>query len=194
VHVVLRTIPAVGGLRCKPVFQAIRAATQCAAKRADFRIVQLSIQRTHVHMLVEADDKRALARGMQGFQISAAKHINAMLSRGKPPRRGAVFSDRYHATIITSPRQARHALTYVLCNWRKHGEDRDARLAMWKIDVFSSATAFKHWAECDGRPQLPASYELLEVRPPCTWLLQRGWKLHGETISCHAVPTSAPRA
>jgi hypothetical protein len=27
-----------------------------------------------------------------------------------------VFPDRYHAEIITSPRQARHALSYVLSN------------------------------------------------------------------------------
>jgi putative transposase len=172
----------------------------CAGKRADFRIVQISIQRSHVHMLVEADDKRALARGMQGFQISAAKHINAMLGHGRhgrhgrperpgPRRRGPVFSDRYHATIITSPRQARHALAYVLCNWRKHREDRDARLAVWQIDVFSSAIDFAGWAE--HRPELPASYERLHVIPPQTWLLQRGWKLHGTTISCFEVPARA---
>jgi hypothetical protein len=71
-----------------------------------------------VHLLVEADDKDALASGMQGFQISAAKHLNAALSRGKPGqrRRGSVFPDRYHAEIITSPRQARHAIAYVLLN------------------------------------------------------------------------------
>jgi hypothetical protein len=192
VHVVLRTIPAVGGLRCKRIFQAIRLATLCAKKRENFRIVQISIQRTHVHMLVEASDKHALARGMQGFQISAAKHVNTMLSKGQPGprRRGSVFSDRYHATIITSPRQARHALAYVMCNWRKHGEDRDARLAMWKLDVFSSAAEFKDWADCDGHPQLPASYAPLKVIPPQTWLLQRGWKLRGETISCFEVPSA----
>src|SRR5205814_9644640 len=94
------------------------------ARRCDFRIVHLSIQRTHLHLLVEADDKAALASGMQGFQISAAKQLNAAISRGKPQRRrGTVFPDRYHAEIITSPRQARHSLAYVLANWRKHRED-----------------------------------------------------------------------
>jgi len=41
---------------------------------------------------------------MQGFQISAAKHLNAAISKGKPGprRRGTVFPDRYHAEIITS--------------------------------------------------------------------------------------------
>jgi hypothetical protein len=43
-----------------------------------------SAQRTHLHLLVEAKDKEALAAGMQGFQISAAKHLNAAISKGKP--------------------------------------------------------------------------------------------------------------
>ena len=105
VHVVLRVVGAVGSLRRRCVYQAIREATLTTALREDFRIVQLSLQRTHVHLLVEADDKAALARGMQGFQISAAKHLNAAISKGKPGprRRGVVFPDRYHAEIITSP-------------------------------------------------------------------------------------------
>src|SRR5215510_12738188 len=98
VHVVLRTVGAVGNLRRRCVYQAVREATLTTALRENFRIVHLSIQRTHVHLLVEADDKEALARGMQGFQISAAKHLNAAISKGKPGprRRGAVFPDRYH--------------------------------------------------------------------------------------------------
>ena len=73
VHVVLRVAPAIGSLRRHVTYRAIRAATITAAKRTDFRIVHLSLQRTHVHMIVEADHETALAKGMQGFQISAAK-------------------------------------------------------------------------------------------------------------------------
>src|SRR5436190_681916 len=126
VHVVLRVISAVGNLRRRRVYQAIREATLTTARRENFPIVHLSIQRNHLHLLVEADHKQALASGMQGFQISAAKHLNAAISKGKPGprRRGTVFPDRYHAEIITSPRQARHALNYVLNNWHKHKEDR----------------------------------------------------------------------
>ena len=86
--------------------------------------MQLSIQHNHIHMLVEADDKHALATGMKGFQISAAKHLNAAISKGKPGprRRGTVFPDRYHAEIITTPTQARHALSYVQVNRSIHEE------------------------------------------------------------------------
>src|SRR5439155_1242264 len=118
VHVVLRVVPAVGNLRRRSTYKAVREATLTTAVRDDFRIVHLSIQRNHLHLLVEADHKGALASGMQGFQISAAKHLNAAISKGRPGprRRGSVFPDRYHAEIITTPTQARHALNYVIIN------------------------------------------------------------------------------
>jgi hypothetical protein len=196
VHVVLRAIPVVGNLRRRKLYHAIRWATLCVGKRENFRIVHLSIQRTHIHLLVEAADKTALARGMQGFQISAAKLINAALHAGKPGprRRGTVFPDRYHATIIKSPRQARHALSYVLNNWRKHGEDRNARLADWKIDWFSSAISFPWWTEYGDSQFMwrgPPGYEQLWCYRPRTWLLDEGWKIYGATISSYEVPSAA---
>jgi REP element-mobilizing transposase RayT len=78
-YVVMRVAPGVGSLRRRKMYQALREATITAAMRERFRIVHISLQRTHVHMLVEADHKAALARGMQGFLISAARHINTAL-------------------------------------------------------------------------------------------------------------------
>jgi REP element-mobilizing transposase RayT len=194
VHVTLRAVDAVGSLRRRCVYHAIREATITTAQREGFRIVHLSIQRTHVHLLVEAKDKVALARGMQGFQISAAKQLNRAISKGRPGprRRGSVFPDRYHATIITSPTQARHTLAYLLGNWRKHGEDRAAPMNEWKIDWFSSAAMFPDWAEYgDDEWALwrgPSSYDPLLVFKPQTWLLLEGWKKAG-SISCREVPS-----
>jgi REP element-mobilizing transposase RayT len=194
VHVTLRVIGAVGNLRRRCVYQAVREATLTTARREDFRIVHLSIQRTHIHLLVEADDKAALAVGMKGFQISAAKHLNAAISKDKPGprRRGAVFPDRYHAQIITSPRQARHTLMYCLNNFRKHQEDPRAPMSGWTIDWFSSAVMFPGWVEYGDEPFLwrgPATYDPLVVYQPRTWLLRAGWKQAGE-ISCREVPSA----
>jgi len=194
VHVVLRVIRAVGNLRRRCIYRAIREATLTTARREDFRIVHLSIQRTHVHLLVEANNKGALASGMQGFQISAAKHLNAAISKGKPGprRRGTVFPDRYHAEIITSPRQARYALAYVMQNWRKHKEDRVAPMSTWTIDWFSSAVMFPGWVEYGEQAFLwrgPETYDPLVVYQPKTWLLREGWKKAG-SISCHEVPSA----
>ena len=196
VHVVLRVVDEVNGLRRRRTYRAIREATLTTARREDFRIVHLSIQRTHLHLIVEADDKAALASGMQGFQISAAKHLNAAISKGKPGRRrrGPVFPDRYHAEIITSPRQARHTLSYVVNNWRKHQEDRVAPMSSWTIDWFSTAIQFPGWAEYGDQPVLwrgPETYDPLVVYQPTTWLLREGYKRGGPPISYCEIP-SAP--
>jgi len=149
-----------------------------------------------VHLLVEADHKEALSAGLQGFQISAAKHLNAAISKGRPGprRRGTVFPDRYYAEIITSPTQARHALSYLLSNWRKHNEDRVAPFSTWKIDWFSSAMMFPDWSEYgDDEVFLwcgPPAYEPLQVFRPRTWLLAEGWKKISLTISCYEVPSA----
>ena len=193
-HVVLRIVGAVGSLRRRLAYHAIREATIVAAQREDFRIVHVSLQRTHIHLLVEADHRRALSRGMQSFQISAAKHLNRMISKGKPGprRRGRVFSDRYHAEIIDSPRRARRALSYVLNNWRKHAEDRDPRVGGWAFDWFSSGWSFPDWAELIDDPMFhpsPPTYEPLIVRRPTTWLLRTGWKRHG-LISYREIPST----
>src|SRR5262245_49960396 len=195
VHIVLRVIKDVGNLRRRFTYKAIREATLTTVLREDFRIVHLSIQRTHLHLIVEADHKAALAVGMQGFQISAAKHLNAALSRGKPGprRRGTVFPDRYHAEVITSPRQARHTLSYVMNNWRKHNEDLAAPMNTWTIDWYSSAIHFAGWAEYGDQAFLwrgPAPYDPLVVYQPRTWLLRVGWLKAGGLISCRDVPSA----
>jgi REP element-mobilizing transposase RayT len=196
VHVVLRVTREIGSLRRRRIYHAIRQATLTTARREDFRIVHISIQRTHVHLLVEADDKQALSSGMQGFQISAAKHLNAALGKDRDgaPRRGTVFPDRYHAKAITSPRQARHTLSYVLNNWRKHEEDRREVTIGWTIDWFSSGVMFPGWLEYGDEAFLwrgPPTYDPLLVFQPRTWLLRAGWKKAGE-ISCYEVPSTGP--
>ena len=193
VHVTLRVVPELGNLRKRKVWKALRWATICAAKREDFRIVQASLQRTHVHLIVEADNKVALSRGMQGFQISAAKLINAAISEKRAVRRrGRVFADRFHQEIIQTPRQARHALSYVLNNWRKHGEDRAEFARRWLVDPFSTGIQFQGWKELEHHDVMwrpPETYEGLIVWLPRTWLLSVGWRRHG-LIRCAEVPSA----
>ncbi|HEY0478348.1 MAG TPA: transposase [Kofleriaceae bacterium] len=190
-HVVMRVGPAVGSLRRRKMYKALRDATITAALRERFRIVHISLQRTHVHMLVEADHKAALARGMQGFLISAARNINTALGDGQRRRRGKVFADRYHVEVITTPTRARHAIGYVLSNWRKHGEDRQGAASTWLVDPFSSGILFPDWQELKDKAlmwPIRETYDPLVVRRPRTWLLAEGWKLAG-AISARSVPS-----
>jgi REP element-mobilizing transposase RayT len=195
-HITLRLCAEIGNLRRDAIYNAVRAASEVAARRGRIRIVQISIQRTHVHLIVEATSKTELSAGMQGFEISLARNINTVLGERYRRRRGRVFADRYHTVVISSPKQARHVLVYVMNNWRKHGEDREGVARGWVLDRFSSGCSFVDWQELEGGAPnwaLPAGYEPLVVTPPRTWYLRAGWKLHGP-ISAHAVPGPGDRA
>jgi len=193
VHIVLRALAVIGSLRKRDIYQAIRWATITAAKHEGFRIIHVSLQRNHVHMLVEAANKQALSRGMQAFQISAAKMINAAISKkAVERRRGTVFPDRYHQEIITTPRQARHALAYVLNNWRKHREDRGQLEKTWLVDPFSTGVLFSGWKELADRYVMwkwRETYQPMIVWLPKTWLLSEGWRRYG-LIGCDEVPSA----
>jgi REP element-mobilizing transposase RayT len=190
-HVVLRVVDAVGTLRRRKMYQAMREATIVAAIRERIRIVHISLQRNHVHLLVEAESKLALTRGMQGFMISAARSINTMLGESRHRRRrGRVFADRYFAEAITSPRQARHALSYIN-NWRKHREDQEGLARSWLVDPFSSGVSFPDWKELNDKAfmwPIRETYDPLFVRRPESWVLREGWKRPGP-ISVWDVPS-----
>ncbi|HEY4243425.1 MAG TPA: transposase [Kofleriaceae bacterium] len=160
VHVTLRVVPLAESLRTRDLYRAIRAATFVVGRTQAMTVVHASVQSNHIHMLVEAPDQRVLARGMQSFQISAAKQINRALRRN-----GRVFADRYHAHVLKTPREARNATIYVLNNWRKHGVQTDTL-----IDPFSSADCFDGWRE--GAWERDAKWRL-GVSPPRSWLLRK---------------------
>ena len=192
VHVTLRVLAEVGWLRRRDAFHAVRRAlARIAANHHAFRIVHISIQGTHLHVLCEAADKSALARGLQGFQVSAAKALNAAVTkRTGVRRRGTVFSDRYHAEPISSVRQARHALSYVLNNWRRHAQDR-GRVGLFggRVDPFSSGVVFAGWRDALATWGWPADDELLPVCRAQTWLLAESWK-RASPIGAFEVPGS----
>ncbi|HSN29569.1 MAG TPA: transposase [Kofleriaceae bacterium] len=182
VHVTLRVVDALSGLRDRDAYHAVRRAMwRVYEKRRDCRIAGVSVQGTHIHLLVEAESAQALSRGMQGLQISAARHLNRAYAKRNglaQARRGQVFADRYNEEVIDNPRQARHAWSYVLNNWRKHGEQRRAAVRSFDIDPFASGLAFDGWTEPIDEPW-PASYEPLPVHAPRTWLLATGWRRYG---------------
>ena len=160
-------------LRRLSVYKAVRGALCVVLAREGFRVVHVSIQRTHLHLIVEADDQMKLSRGMQALLISAARRINACMRS-----RGTVFPDGYHERIIRSPKQCRNAIAYVLNNFRRHGEDRGRT---WLVDPWSSAVNFDGWRELAGASALfgvPDWYERLPTSRPRTWLLSAGWTKH----------------
>ncbi len=101
--------------------------------------------------------------------------MNSALSRS-----GKLFTDRYHARYLKTPREVRNALRYVLLN-RKH-HDAEKKFAKFWIDPYSSAAWFDGWADFI-RADAPWKRELLARDAPTAkatvWLLTTGWKRHG---------------
>ena len=190
-HVTSRVVADLGSLRKRDLYHAIREATIAVFEHEGFHLVHASIQANHLHLLVEAEHKDRLSSGMKAFLVSCAKRINRALYRRTGQRRkGTVFADRYHARPLTTPRAVRHAIAYVLNNFRRHGEDRAPIAAGWKVDPFSTGVFFNGWAELGDSPFLyipRRSYLGLLTWLPKTWLLRVGWKRAGP-ISVHEVP------
>jgi REP element-mobilizing transposase RayT len=183
VHATLRIVRQLGNLRTKLRLKALKDALRAThASRGGFRVVHFSLQSDHLHLLVEAEDKPALWRGIRALEIRLARRLNRLAARS-----GRVFADRYHARALKTPNEVRNAISYVLLNARHHAS-RPLRHA-W-LDPCSSAASFDGWS----RPStLPPDY--VDDDPArCTvssetWLLQSGWRVKG-AISPAAVPGS----
>lgn len=189
-HVTLRVLGEVGHLRKRFIWRAIRTALLRTAARTDFGIVHMSVQGNHIHLVCEANNKDALSSGVKGFEISAAKHINSELGVGKRRRKGQVFADRYHVRAMSSIRQTRNCVSYVLNNWRHHNGERGPALFDGKLDPYSSAIWFPLWKErTTPTIHIPAGYEPPPVTRPTTWLLREGLK-RAPPISVWEVPGS----
>src|SRR5262245_28110545 len=142
-HVTLRATDTVRCLRAARVFPAVRRGLAAASHRG-FRIIHFSVQNDHIHLLIEAEDGARLSRGMRGLTIRLARAVNRALGR-----RGAVWGDRYHVRTLATPRAVRHALVYVLMNFKKH------QTAVGEVDPCSSAAWFDGWrAEVGTREPL----------------------------------------
>ena len=104
------------GLRRRVVLRQLREALQAGGVRANFRLVHYSVQGNHLHLVVEAHDKLALSRGMQGLAIRIARAVNRAAGR-----KGQVFADHYFARELKTPAEVRRAVRYVLDNHLHHG-------------------------------------------------------------------------
>jgi REP element-mobilizing transposase RayT len=86
-------------LREESLFLAICRALSRTV-RSWFRVVQFSVQVDHVHLIVEADDRLSLSRGMTGLSVRVARAFNRVIGR-----RGFVWSERFHSRALKTPRE-----------------------------------------------------------------------------------------
>ena len=176
VHATLRVLAGIPNLRRAKLMTVIESALCAGCDRFGMRIVHYSVQPNHLHLIAEATDARALARGLQGLTIRLAKRLNKQLARN-----GKFFADRYHARILKTPTEVRNAIRYVLQNTRKHALERGELRPSGAIDPCSSARFFDGYADRD-RALVITAWMKREPPPVCAprcWLLRKGWRKRG---------------
>lgn len=184
VHVTLKVGRGLPSLRTRVAYEAVFWAFYKGRERAgrlahgEFRLVHYSVQNDHVHLICEARDRQSLSRGMQGLTIRIARALNRVWQRT-----GKVFADRYHDRILTSPKEVRNVLRYVINNARKHL----GRFLPGHPDLFSSGLWFDGWRDYVHDGQLLSSEG--PIARARSWHLRKGWRKHG-LLGLHEAPAS----
>src|SRR5882672_5215191 len=166
--VTLKARPGLPNLRSGGRFRAIREAfrafrnvdlTDLEEGRAGegFRLAHFAVLGDHIHLIVEADSKLALSRGMQKLTMSMSRRLNALSVRRcggnlrprgalsvRPGWLGKVFRERYHARPLRTPTETRNAIAYVIFNADKHFGWKRGPLVP---DPYSSAAYFDGFFE-----------------------------------------------
>ena len=134
-------------------------------------MVHYSVQRNHMHLVVESAGKEALGRGMKSIAARLARVVNRVFGRSGP-----VLYGRYHLRVLRTPREVRSVLAYVLLNARRHWKQRNGSAPALRLDEASSARWFDGWKRSIPAPLVR---EPPEVAAAHTWLLGTGWRRYG---------------
>jgi putative transposase len=185
VHVTMRGAADCPPLRTQRALGAIHRQLARLLKRdGTFRVNHFSVQKNHLHMIVESDDRRALWRGVQWLGARIARAVNRIFGR-----RGSLWADRYHRHDLTTASEVRNCLVYVFFNIRKHDPLCPMTNTPDGVALFDPCTSAAWFDGFEPRagPFLDfvrstlARCDLLTppVSPPETWLATCGWRLLG---------------
>src|SRR5262249_51647668 len=151
IHVTLKIREGVGNLRTNKIFAQIKKAFFHGHKRFGMQMVEFSVQANHIHLVVEAESRECLCRGMRGLNVRIARAVNKIIER-----KGKVFADRYHAHVLRTLAEVRNAVNYLRNNFRKH---RPGTI----FDPYSSTCGEACWYD----------WGELVIAAPRTWLLKQ---------------------
>ncbi len=176
VHVTIRLRRDVPTIRQPRFVRRFRSSLSEACIRHGFRVVHYSIQRDHVHLLIEAQTNYSIACGMKSVGARIGKLANRLFER-----KGKVLDGRYHLRPLRTPLEVHRALRYVLLNhWHHAAQRRKANPSSdherVQPDPASSGRWFSGWSIATAPPN-PNDH--CEVAPARTWLLQTAWRRHG---------------
>jgi REP element-mobilizing transposase RayT len=115
----------VPNLRNKILYKEIRASFK-RARLLGIRIIHFSVQRDHIHFLIEAQNKTQLGQSMRVLSISLTKRLSQVLKK-----KIKALKTRYHLHILESLKEINNVANYIKNNGQKH------RVTLTK-DFFSS--------------------------------------------------------
>jgi hypothetical protein len=122
--VTLRVRAGLPSLRSQAFVQEWRRSLLEASERGAFRVVHFALQDEHVHMLVEAKGKQALASGMKSIAARLGRAVNRVWSR-----RGPALDSRYQHRLLRTPAEVRLALADMRGSpSRERGDSGSAKL------------------------------------------------------------------
>jgi REP element-mobilizing transposase RayT len=188
VHVSMRRVPLAPNLRSERVFRAILSQL-ARVKRDGVRVVHYSVQRDHLHLIVEGNDRHDLSAQMRKLFSRIALTVNAVAQR-----RGRLFRDRHHREELDGPTKTRNALVYVLFNDRKHHAQNGGAISDAFLRELDDRSSIAWLAPEDWHPHArppPEEIERIRARdrnldghgPPrseaTTWFAQAGWRIRG---------------
>jgi hypothetical protein len=89
-------------LRERRIARELAATFEEGGDRGDFRIARYRLQTDRVELLVEAEHRDALMRGMKSIAARVGRAVNRALAR-----RGSVLGDRYELKVLATPAEIR---------------------------------------------------------------------------------------
>jgi REP element-mobilizing transposase RayT len=183
-HLTMRRVRLAPSFREERIYRVILVEL-ADAKRRGIRVLQYSVQHDHLHLMVEGGDRKELAKKLRTLISRVALAVNRTAER-----RGQLFRDRYHRHDLTTPREVRNALRYILFNTRKHAKGYDP------LDAMSSTPWFEAWSP----DRAPDPGRIADARsrwwpngspisPPATWLAVKGWLRAGGPLAFDEMPS-----
>ena len=79
------------------------------------RLIEFSVQKDHIHFLLESANKIVLGKAMRALSISLSKRFSLLLNR-----KIKALKSRYHLHILNTLKELKNARQYILNNSAKH--------------------------------------------------------------------------
>src|SRR5688572_23718552 len=77
-HVTLRVRSGTRSLRCGREFAVIRRAFCEARERNGMRLVHYTVNHDHMHLIIEAESRDSVSRGINGLKVRLARQLNKL--------------------------------------------------------------------------------------------------------------------